>query len=165
MPSVPEAMMTKDRLPLPCDDPEEMLFRRVPPKLWDDEHVELDTVELPDMSVNRGSLGPAAWARLADHGYPNWGVIGFRVGDVPPEFEYRGVYAYATRVCHSPLKYNYPHSEVRAFEAPTGPRGPEAPIDKKLLDKLVDATPEVYQRWREHIRRRCRIVLRPDQEG
>ena len=160
MPEVPEEMKTKGRPALPFDDLKEMLYRRVPPAIWEDDYIELDAIELPDMSVNRGSLGPPQWARLADTNSLEWGVIGFQVGDLPPDFNYHGIYQYSTRAEHSPLRSNYPHSEVRAYEVPTDPVGPKKHINAKLLAEVDQVSPDVYQRWREYLRRRCQVILK-----
>ena len=46
----------------PHFDPEEYLFRRVPLILWPsaDDLVEVDAVELPDMSVGRSRMGASS---------------------------------------------------------------------------------------------------------
>ena len=63
---------------------DEHLFRRVPHELWEDDHVNVDAIDLPDMSVQREKYGPAQSARLTSEDHHDWGVIGFRVGDIPP---------------------------------------------------------------------------------
>src|SRR4051794_25169322 len=113
MPEVPDEMKTKGRTPVPFDDLEEYLYRRVAPELWDESGIEVDAIELPDMSVNRSRFGPPRWARLADERCKDWAVVGFMVQDIPPEMLHLGVVRYTFSPEHVPLKNNYPHSEVR----------------------------------------------------
>jgi len=61
----------------------------VPLVLWPsaDDPVEVDAVQLPDMSVGRSRFGHPEWVRF-DVGnnvhFEDWGVIGFRVRSIHP---------------------------------------------------------------------------------
>jgi hypothetical protein len=54
MPELPEGMMQFDKETDPMFKPDEQLYRRVPHDDWDNAYVTLDSMDLPDMSVNRG---------------------------------------------------------------------------------------------------------------
>ncbi len=158
MADVPDEMMQKGRAADQDFSPNEWLYRRVPHVLWDDGGVELDAIELPDMSVNREKHGGRPeWARLLSDDYADWGVIGFQVQDVPPELQHIGIYLYKFRPVHVPHHRNYHHTEVQAYETRVDEPGRETHIGKSLMDRI---TPDVHLRWREHLRRRCRIILR-----
>lgn len=160
MPDLPEYMLRGQKPTIPQFDPEEHLYRRVPGQFWDDE-IELDAIDFPDMSVTRESLGPPTSARWIGDEYKDWGVIGFRVADIPPEIRFQGAFIYRMRAVHSPLKRNYPHSEVKVFEARWDLPGAEVHVDKHVMPGVPR---EAQQEWRESIRRRCRIILNPGEE-
>ena len=64
MPDLPDGMMQLDK---PVDDvfkPDEPLYRRVPHESWDEDRVNIDAIDLPDMSVNRGKYSEPQWVRL-----------------------------------------------------------------------------------------------------
>jgi hypothetical protein len=136
-------------------------FRRVFPDYWDENEIELDNIEFPDMSVTRGSLGPPTCARWNGEEYCNWGVIGFKVGDIPPKIPYLGAVIYRLRAVHKPLKKNYPHSEVQAFEAKWDDPSAEIHLDKNTLQGVPL---EAQLEWREILLRSCKVVLRPREE-
>jgi hypothetical protein len=156
MSDIPDEMMQKGRGEDQNFSPEECLYRRVPHELWDDSEIELDSIELPDMSVNRQKYGPPEWVRLVGDNTANWGVIGFLTKDIPPEIQHLGVYIYKFRPVHVPLRRNYPHSEVRVYETPADRPESETHIGKTLVERI---TPDVSLRWREKLRRKCRIIL------
>jgi hypothetical protein len=148
----------------------EFLYRRVPEDLWDDDEIDLDSIELPDMSVNREKYGPAWWVRYMESKdsksgarefvLTDWGVIGFRVEDVPPEQAFHGQFLYKFKVAHAPNKYNYAHSEVRAFETIMGnPKSDEIHIKGNDLINRID--PIWHLRWREKLARKCERILSP----
>jgi hypothetical protein len=115
MPELPEGMMQLDK---PVDDlfkRDEQLYRRVPHEYWEDDYVNVDAIELPDMSVNRGKYSQPQWVRLLGEQYHDWGVIRFQVKDIPGEMQHLGAHIFRFRCKHVPHKYNYPHSEVQAF--------------------------------------------------
>lgn len=158
MNDVPEGMRTMGRPVIPDFPPEERLYRRVRPEDWDDGHIALDAIELPDMSVNRSSLGPAWWARIVgETRYEGWAVVGFQVGDIPEPMLHQGVETFSFKPAHVPLKNNYPHSEVRCYVGD----GHGAPVH--VDGKKTPLPHDVLQRWRERLRRRLKTVIRPDE--
>src|SRR5947208_17183332 len=111
MAELPEGMFQRGRLEDPIFEPEECLYRRVPHELWDDDYVNLDAIELPDMSVNREKYGPPQWVRLLNDEFHDWGVIGFQVREIPAELQHLGVQIYRFKPKHVPQKRHFPHSE------------------------------------------------------
>jgi hypothetical protein len=88
MPEIPPAMYTAGRHPVPHFERGEYLYRRVPHELWDPDAdpgelpIDVDAVEMPDMSVGRSRFAHPEWLRLAA-GCEDWGVVGFQVQDIP----------------------------------------------------------------------------------
>jgi hypothetical protein len=171
MGELPEGMLQRGK---PVDDvfePKEYLYRRVPHELWDDDYVNLDAIELPDMSVNRGKYDSPQWVRLLSDEFHDWGVIGFQVRDIPAELQHLRVHIYRFRPKHVPHKHNYPHSEVRAYYARSDSPQVEQHISQEFLRKerirhLETLFPDELQlRWREQLRRRCRIIIRAYEEA
>lgn len=153
MPNLPEGMLQNGRPPLPHFDPREYLYRRVPPEQWVESStglpIDIDAIELPDMSVGRSRFAHPEWLRLAS-GCSEWGVVGFRVCDVPPERLIDGI-PYQFSPEHAPERRNYPHSEVRAYE----------PSSSKHVDgKSIMLPPRVHLEWREQLLREVRVFLR-----
>src|SRR5437016_13046447 len=116
MAEIPPGMMTMGR---PDDQDfaeDELLFRRFRPEDFDGGEVAPEAFELPDMSVNREKYGPPTWL-LLEEGCERWGVASFRVHDIPRERPvlHAGIVVYLLRPEHVPLRYNYPHSEVRIY--------------------------------------------------
>jgi hypothetical protein len=159
-------MYQKERLIDPEFTPQESLFRRVSPFIWDDwkddGDIELDAIQFPDMSVNREKYGPAESARWERGKYVDWGVVGFLVGDIPSEILYQGAVIYRLKAAHKPERRNYPHSEVQAFEAKWESPQVEIHIDESTMPGVPL---EAQQEWRELLRRKCRITLRPGEEA
>lgn len=151
MDELPAGMMTLDRLPDPIFAPDEDLYRRFDPDDLDGVHISIDALELPDMSVNRSKYGPAEWTRLLDTSR-NWGVLAFRVGDIPPELLHLGTIRYSFAPEHVPLKRNYPHAEVRSYKEGVH-------ID---LKNYAELDPDLNQRWRQQLAWKCRVILKPD---
>ena len=58
MPDLPEYMLKKDKPAIDDFAQDEHLYRRVPNEFWDDDEIELDSIDFPDMSVTRESLVP-----------------------------------------------------------------------------------------------------------
>ena len=170
MAELPQEMLQRGRAEDNVFEPSEQLYRRVPHDLWEEDYINLDAIELPDMSVNRQKYGPPQWVRLPSEEYHDWGVIGFQVEDIPPEMQHLGVHIYRFRPKHVPHKHNYPHSEVQAYYARTDSPAAEEHIDNDFLKRekvlqLESLFPDVLQlRWREQLRRKCRIVIRAYQE-
>ena len=151
MPDLPSAMLRNGR---PKDQDfrlDEYLYRRVPLELWDDADVaiDIDAIELPDMSVIRGKYGHPEWARLESDECIDWGVIGFRVDDIPVRLLHLGVFTWTFGPRHVPLDENYSHSEVWAYENGTHVNA------KNRLDA------HLHLRWREMLLRRVKTIIRP----
>jgi hypothetical protein len=156
MAELPPGMHQGEKHPLPHFDKDEYLYRRVPPILWDDEAddlpIDVDALEMPDMSVGRSRLAHPEWLRLAS-GCDDWAVVGFRTEDIPPERWIDGI-PYAFRPEHVPLRHNYPHAEVRAYERATGVH---------MDGKAVMLPERVHLEWRERLLRKVRVFLTPGQ--
>jgi hypothetical protein len=122
------------------------------------------------MSVNRGKYSLPHWVRLLGDEYCDWGVIGFRVDDIPGVMQHLGVQIFRFRPMHVPQKYNYPHSEVQAYYSKADEPTVEEHIDKEFLKneqrgQLETLFPDELQlRWREQLRRKCRIVIKAYQK-
>jgi len=171
MPEVPEGMMQHEK---PVDDvfkSDEQLYRRVPHAYWDDDYVNMDAIDLPDMSVNRGKYSLPQWVRLISEECRDWGVIGFQVGDIPADMQHLGVHLFRFRPKHVPHKYNYPHSEVQAFYSKADAPAAEEHIDNEFIKRerllnLETLFPDDLQlRWREQLRRKCRIIIKAYQHS
>jgi hypothetical protein len=102
--------------------------------------------------------------------FHDWGVIGFQVRDIPAEMQHLGVHIYRFRPKHVPHKRNYPHSEVQAYYARSDSPEVEEHIDQEFLKKeqiqqLETLFPDELQlRWREQLRRKCRIIIQAYEE-
>lgn len=157
MADVPLEMTTRERQPDAVFADTEALFRRYRSDHFDDGEVAPEAFELPDMSVNREKYGPPTWL-LLDNEIGNWGVGAFRVEDIPREKDmvHLGVIVYVLRPEHIPLKYNYPHTEVRVYRD-------DARIcrDNHNLHLLE---PEFHLRWRERLSQ-CSWVAIPSRSG
>jgi hypothetical protein len=154
MADIPNEMQTREREPDPHFTDNEILYRRFPPDYVEDGEVVPESFALPDMSVNRGKYGPPEWA-IIHQDHATWGVSGFRVEDIPRDTDiiHLGVIIYALRPEHCPLKYNYPHTEVRVFR------------DSQHICAANDNTallePEFHIRWRERLSQLAWIVIQP----
>jgi hypothetical protein len=151
MPDLPSAMRRNGRRKDRDFRPDEYLCRRVPLELWDDGDVviDIDAIELPDMSVIRSKYGHPEWARLESDECIDWGVIGFCVGDIPARLLHMGVFTWTFGPRHVPLEENYPHSEVWAYE-----NGMHVNAKNRL-------DPHLHLRWREILLRRIKTIIRP----
>jgi len=164
MSELPDYMYQRERHPDQDFQPEEFLYRRVPKdtwdegEMWEDDDIDLDCIEFPDMSVNRGKYGGPESVRWERGSLHDWGVIGFRVKHIPERMPFQGAFIYSMRPVHRPLKRNYPHSEVQVFERSWEGTEGERHIGKQ---EMPGVTLEAQLEWRELLRRRCQIVLRP----
>jgi hypothetical protein len=156
MPDLPPAMRSEGREADQEFDPDEYLYRRVPLDHWAewDDYIELDAIELPDMSVMRSKYAHPEWARFegADYKYDDWGVIGFRVEDIPTPLQHLGVFLCTFGAFHVPLRRNYPHSEVRAYE------------DAKHIDVSSKLDHDLHMRWRERLARHVKKFIGPKED-
>jgi hypothetical protein len=144
-------MLTNGRAPDQIFDPKEMLYRRAHPRNLVEGVIELDAVNLPDMSVVRDKYceNDPAWALDdPDHNrtYPTWGVIAFPVEGIPRmqsgAFKFRAV--------HDPLAQNYPHTEVRAFT-----------WDDLHIRDLEKMDPSIHLDFRTRLLENARIAMPP----
>ena len=141
MPDVPPEMMTNARPPDPVFADDELLFRRFSRENLDGGEVSIAAFELPDMSVIRAKYGQPRFL-LLDEQFKEWGVVAFRVRDIPPNRAIlHGPLVYTLEPRHVPLKYNYPHSEVWIFHE--GAHICREASNENLLD------PDFHLRWRE----------------
>ena len=153
MPEIPEEMKKNGRPRIKEFEPDEYLYRRVMPEQWDETEIDIDAIELPDMSVNRSSLGPPHWVRLEEERCKDWAVVGFKVRDIPTDMLHLGIDLYAFSPMHIPLDLNYPHSEVRCHKNGSH-------IDaKKHLDHSL------HQRSREKLLWKIKTFLRPNEQA
>ncbi len=154
MAEVPPEMMTKERQPDPVFRDREVLYRRFRPEDLDGSEVVPEAFQIPDMSVNRQKYGPSRWL-LLEGGFEAWGVAAFYVEDIPRDIDqiHMGVIIYVLRPEHIPLKYNYPHSEVRIYRD-------ECRIcrDNNNVD-LLD--PAFHIRWRERLSQLAWVIIQP----
>lgn len=159
MAEIPIAMMTVDKPKIHHFNGDEQLFYRFHYDHWEDGGVAAEAFRLPDMSVNRSTLGPPAWTILTEHDeYVLWGVASFRVEEIPTgvEVPHLGVVIFTFRPEHVPLKKNYPHSEIWVFRNAVRICG-----DNKNLD-LLD--PEFHLRWRERLSQLANVIIQPTEE-
>jgi hypothetical protein len=122
--------------------------------LWDDaaEPIDVNAVELPDISVGRSKFGHPEWLRI-DNGKlrEGWGVIGFQVRAIPPQRWLDGYPRFSFRSFHEPEDLNYPHSEVRAYDG------------EKHIGTLDDLPEETHLEWRELLLQETEIFLKPNE--
>jgi len=146
----PSGMLRNGRPKVQEFQPAERLYRRVSPEDWGDPRVEVDALDLPDMSVNRGApLGEPEWVLLESDEYANWGMIFFEVRAIPTPLTHIDGTTFTFRPIHVPLEENYPHSEVRAYQGDTHVQA------RKLID------PDMSLRWRNILLQRTHTHRRP----
>jgi hypothetical protein len=150
MASLPPNMITGGRKPDPAFEGTERLFRAFVADELEGDKVALDAIELPDMSVNREKYGPPEWLLCLDV-WKGCGVAAFQVQDVRIELTHQGVRTFHFDVIHDPTENNYPHSVVRAHEE-----------DRHITDP-AELDPELHLRWRNRLRQRLRVIIRPDE--
>ncbi len=148
MASLPAGMKAHKRGPVDDFDEDEPLYRAFREQDLDGDKVSIDAIELPDMSVNRGRFGQPYW--LLHLGiWEGCGVAAFEVRDARYSFPHLGVIHYRFDVVHTPTQDNYPHSEIYAYEGERHIKTPER------MD------PTVHLRYRNRLRQRLRVVIRP----
>ncbi len=168
MADLPDYMLQRECQPDPIFASEEFLYRRVPKDtwgdsdMWEDEDIDLDCIEFPDMSVTRQKYDPPDAARWERGRHVDWGVIGFRVGDIPGSIPFQGAFIYKMRPVHKPERRNYPHSEVQVFESRRDDPQTETHVGEETMPGV---TPGARQEWRELLRRKCEIIIRPRENG
>ncbi len=149
-------MRTNGRHPDQHFHSEEYIFRRVPIGMWNHpgDHLEVDAVPLPDVSVGRSKYGHPEWVRfdvINGNFFPDWGVVGIQVADVPSELWREGVFHFTFKVCHAPIEMDFPHSEIRAFE------------NQNHIDVVEKVPEDVHLAWRERLLRKMRTIIKPYQ--
>lgn len=163
-PEFPDAMLTKGRLPVEHFEKSERLYRRIPSEEtyfdFASGSIEMDAVELPDMSVNRAFYGPMEcpmeWL-LID--YPDAGIASFLVGQIPPSLQHLGITWYSFLPVHRPERHNWPHSQVEVYESD---RPVSRPTDGRHVDgKRVLIEPEISYRWRYQLWCQLRLLVAP----
>lgn len=157
---VPQGMMTNGRPPIKQFNANEVLYRRIPAdsEYFDFDHseIEMDAIELPDMSVNRSSLGEMEWVLI---GHPNAGVSSFKVSDIPAPIQHGGVLWYSFFPVHRPLKRNWPHTQVEAYEAASPLQSPSD--DKHIDGKAKMLHPDAHYRWRYQLLCKMQVEIPP----
>src|SRR6516225_7637737 len=156
MSMIPLPMRRNGRHPVPHFLADEYLYRRVPDWMWENaaDPLEVNAIELPDLSLGRSKFGHPEWVRLdpaSGNYFKEYGVIGFRVGDVPPERWNLGSFRFTFKTVHVPEEMNYPHSEIQTFE------------DGKHVDLLEKLPEEIHLEWRELLLRKTVVFLKPHQ--
>jgi hypothetical protein len=135
-------------------DPTERLFRRVSPDDWGEPHPEVDALDIPDMSVNRGRpIGEPIWVLLESDEYSDWGIVYFVAGEIPSRMSHSDGSEFTFQTVHVPLEENYPHSEIWAY------KNGERSQAKRLFDR------DFSLRWRNALLQRTRVFLRPGDTG
>jgi hypothetical protein len=115
MSDIPPELFQGDRVADPHFEPKERLYRRLR-RDWGDAP-DIDAIQLPDISVNRGKYCEPIHVLWSESGaYEGWGVLCFRVKDVPAKVAHAGIELYTSKIVHTPQRKNYPHSEVRAYD-------------------------------------------------
>ena len=149
MPEKPAGMFRNGRPKVPEFRTDERLYRRVSPADWGDPRVEVDALDLPDMSVNRGRpLGEPEWVLLESEEFHEWGIIYFEVRSIP-ERMVQQTEVYTFMPMHIPLDENYPHAEIWAYRVGQHIQA------RKHLD------PDLSLRWRNALLQRTHTHRRP----
>jgi hypothetical protein len=154
MPERPPEMLTRDRSIDPVFEPEEKLYRRIPPKFWGEPpfEMEVDAIDAANISVNRSKYGPAEWAIIDDE-LSIWGVVYFLVGKIPKSKQHQGNVNYQFSIMHVPEKQNYTHSEIWVH------------CDGNRIMTEAELDPEFSLIWRESLLNIAKIAIRPRETG
>ena len=148
---IPERMQRCGRAPVADFEADEDLYRRFSSGSLDGSNVAMDAIEMPDMSTMRQLFTEDVEWVLIDTtrrtDFSSWGILAFRVGDIPDQIEHRGVFLYKFAAVHTPKRNNYPHTDVRAFTE-------GRPVSAEL-------PPELHLRFRLRLRFKIRVIKRP----
>lgn len=111
--------------------------------------MSINSLKMPDMSVFRGKF---CTAPCALHKHDKYGVVKFRVREVPEFVASHGTTFYSTKPVHVPLdnQFGYPHSEIRAFNYQTSKH-----VSKEQYREEADLI------WRANLLRACKIEISP----
>jgi hypothetical protein len=161
MRATPENLKSAGRTPQPFNDPNEDLYRRVPPISFEcGEDLDIDAIKLPDISVSRASCceSPADVLFDPEGRFDDWGAYAVPVGGVPSKMAFRGTYDYKIETVHCPTKSgnNYAHSEIRAHESRNG--GPYVHVGTAMM-KMID--PEFHLVFRQKLLEKLRVAIQP----
>jgi hypothetical protein len=150
MPDIPERMKANGREANPVFDPAEYLYRRFLPN-EDPDEIEIDMIEMPDMSCLRELYAlpeHAIWHRECL--YDGWGVLQVRVREVP-----HTVKSWSIRPAHTPRPDNYAHTDIRCHDATSGKEVHITDKNSELID------PDVHLQFREKMLEYTSVRLRP----
>lgn len=148
---IPERMRPCGRGPVADFEADENLYRRFHPDSLDGSTVAIDAIAMPDMSTMRQRFtDDIEWVLIdttRQNDFSTWGILAFRVGDIPEQIEDVGAFEYEFAPKHTPQRNNYPHTDVRAFTA----------------GRSVDAElpPGIHLRFRLRLRFKIRVIKRP----
>lgn len=133
-------MFQRDRQVVPDFDELECLYLRYGAGAFLEGQLAPGSIRFPKTSVNRASLSEPEDALFAEDGrYNGWGVVQFRVSDLPSRIEQDHGPAYVFFMRHVPLSDNYSHSEIWSDQDPsTGDyREPSKTVKFEFRIKLV----------------------------
>lgn len=99
-------------------------------------------IKFPDFSVNRGKYSEPKDVLIPS--WPNFGIVAFRVGDVPPSVSSSGI-TYDFKVEHVPCECNYSHSEVRTYKDGKRPRKVNNQIVKKKFRQILSERTKILR--------------------
>ena len=137
--------------------PDEILYRRVPTDLWDEDDeqdLDVDSIDLPDMSTVRSKYAHPEWARFdnGEYKHPDTGVIGFEVRHIPSPMTHLGTWTWTFSPRHVPLDTSFPHAEVWASE------------NGNHIQARARIEPAILLRWREQLFMKIKKFLEPFEE-
>ena len=130
-------------------DPDESLYRRVPPECFPKTkgkkiRLTIYSLELPDVSVVRSKHdGEPEYALYDDVNkvhYKNWGITSVKAVNIPNSIPFHGN-NYSTNLNHAPHKNNYHHSEIQVYDH-----------TDQHLTRLKDFPIEFIAIWRQKMR-------------
>jgi hypothetical protein len=154
-------MRRDNRHLVPHFNKEEYLFRRVPLDYWDEpcdvRGLDVDAVQMPDVSVGRSQFGHPEWVRFDvfnNRFYEEWGILGFQVRHIPGEHHKDGTDLFTFKPVHQPDEMDYPHSETQASKNGV-----------HITEQDADELPEdVHLAWREKLLRKAETIIKPRQK-
>ena len=114
---IPERLLKGNRQPEQRFAPDERLFHRFNKMMKENKHLYPSSIRFPDFSVNREKLSLPEDVLL--HEYPKylkWGIVSFKVKDIPEPIAADNRTEYEFKVVHDPIDFNYAHSEVRTYK-------------------------------------------------
>ena len=123
-------------------EPSEQLYRRYKREHWVDNHFSNTGLRFPDESgpsVNRGKYSEPEDVLFSPSGeFNRWGVLKFRVADIPGPIEDGAGCLYLFSARHVPEDDNYAHSELWAATAGEGakPARPSSRVKKEFRVRL-----------------------------